>query len=233
MVWIIFYVLSRYVSGPTEHEVSSCPCVIPQSCSLRCDVLLGPLMLQLLNPCLHCGHGSAVVLSPVLWIAHLSQGTRATAGTWQSVQWATWELIWCPVLCAYSDLCAYRDSRPAFCQTNLCRMGLQVFCAKEYVRLQDFSLQDHFPCDCNVCLQPFLKMLLAKAAYKVQHRQSILSHSCQISLEMLRLRLLFVVLPSRCVSIPERVTIGMLSARMDSEGWEYVHDNWIEERSQH
>lgn len=95
-------------------------------------------------------------------------------------------------------------------------MGLQVFCAKEYVHLQDFSLQDHFPCDCNIYLQPFLKMLLAEAACKVQQRQSVLSHLCQISLETFLNREFFVVLPSRCVSIHESVIVGMLSTGMDS-----------------
>lgn len=65
--------LSRYVSSPAAHDGSSCPYVIPQSCSLRCDILLVLVMWQLLNPCLHCGHGSAEVLSPVLWTEHLSQ----------------------------------------------------------------------------------------------------------------------------------------------------------------
>lgn len=131
-------------------SVTSCPYRMPQSCSLRCDILLACLMWQRLNPCLHCGHGSAVMLSPVLWIAHFSQSTRAAAGRWESVHWETWGLIWCSVLSVCSDLCVYRDSRRAFCKTNPWRMGLQVFCAKEYVNLQDFSLQDHFPCDCSV-----------------------------------------------------------------------------------
>lgn len=148
-------------------SVSSCPYVMPQSCSLRCDFLLARSVWRLLNPCLQCGHGSAVMLSLGLWIAHLSQGARATAGKWDSVHWETWELIWYSVLCACSGSCAYRNSRPAFCKTNPWRMGLQVFFAKEYVHLQDFFLQDHIPCDCNIHLQPFLKMLLAKAAYKV------------------------------------------------------------------
>lgn len=38
---------------------------------------------------------------------------------------------------------------------------------------------------------------------------------CQISLEMLCLRLFLVVFPSVCVSIPAKLSIGMLSARMD------------------
>lgn len=39
---------------------------------------------------------------------------------------------------------------------------------------------------------------------------------CQISLEMLSLRLFLAVLPRVCVSIPAKLSIGMLSARMDS-----------------
>lgn len=133
------------------------------------------------------------------------------------------------VLYIYSDLCAYRDSRPVFTKQIHGGWACRSFVLSNVCSCKVVSHSTARLVITTFVFCPFWKCCLLRQPIKYSRDNQYCPTCVSDLFRNAECETFFIVLPSWCVSIPAKLSISKLTARMDSEGWEYVSDNWIKE----